>query len=106
MPPQSTPEFRRDGARTASETVSLSALHPLGPSTTGVALPSPVRQWPCPLPSLPPTADQYTMQGDAFSKAILENGEVPVPLEDAIENMKVIEALFRSAEAGGWVEVS
>jgi predicted dehydrogenase len=51
------------------------------------------------------TADQYTMQGDAFSRAILENTEVPVPLEDAIGNMKVIEAVFRSAESGGWVKV-
>jgi predicted dehydrogenase len=49
-----------------------------------------------------PTADQYTMQGDAFSKAILDNTEVPVPLEDAIGNMAVIEAVFRSAETGGW----
>lgn len=53
-----------------------------------------------------PTADQYTLQGDAFSRAILENSEVPVPLEDAIANMSVIEAIFRSAEQGGWVEPS
>ncbi len=52
-----------------------------------------------------PTADQYTIQGDEFSKAVLEGGEVPVPLEDAIENMAVIEAVFRSAETGGWVAV-
>jgi len=52
-----------------------------------------------------PTADQYTMQGDAFSKAILEGGQVPVPLEAGIANMRVIEAIFRSAEAGGWVNV-
>ncbi len=51
------------------------------------------------------TADQYTMQGDAFSRAILDDTEVPVPLEDAIANMAVIEAVFRSAESGGWVEV-
>jgi predicted dehydrogenase len=51
------------------------------------------------------TADQYTMQGDAFSKAVLEGGEVPVPLEDAIANMAVIEAVFQSAERGGWVTV-
>ncbi len=50
-----------------------------------------------------PTADQYTMQGDAFAKAVFEGGEVPVPLEDAIANMAVIEAIFRSAESGGWV---
>jgi len=49
-----------------------------------------------------PTCDQYTIQGDAFSKAIREGGEVPVPLEDAIKNMAVIEAVFRSAESGKW----
>ena len=49
-----------------------------------------------------PTADQYTMQGDAFSRAVLDNTEVPVPLEEAISNMAVIEAIFRSAETGQW----
>jgi predicted dehydrogenase len=49
-----------------------------------------------------PPADQYTIQGDAFSKAIRENTEVPVPLEDAIANMKVIDAIFRSAKNGKW----
>jgi predicted dehydrogenase len=47
-------------------------------------------------------ADQYTIQGDLFSRAIRENGEVPVPLADAIKNMAVIEAAFRSAESGRW----
>jgi len=46
--------------------------------------------------------DQYTIQGDAFSRAVLEGTEVPVPLEDAIRNMAVIEAIFRSAESGKW----
>lgn len=49
-----------------------------------------------------PVADQYTIQGDAFSRAIRENTEVPVPLEDAIGNMKVIDAIFRSAQSGKW----
>ena len=49
-----------------------------------------------------PTCDQYTIQGDIFSRAIRENHEVPVPLEDAIKNMAVIEAVFRSAESGTW----
>ena len=49
-----------------------------------------------------PTANQYVMQGDDFSKAILNNTEVPVPLEDAIKNMAVIEAVFKSAESRGW----
>jgi len=49
-----------------------------------------------------PVCNQYTLQGDAFSKAILENTEVPVALEDAINNMAVIEAIFRSANSGQW----
>jgi predicted dehydrogenase len=49
-----------------------------------------------------PTCDQYTIQGDAFSRAIREGGEVPVPLEDAIANMAVIEAVFRAAGSGRW----
>jgi predicted dehydrogenase len=49
-----------------------------------------------------PVCDQYTLQGDAFSKAILEGTEVPVPLEDAIKNMAVIEAIFNSAASGKW----
>lgn len=47
-----------------------------------------------------PIADQYTMQGDAFAKAVWENTEPPVSLEDAIGNMEVIDALFRSASSG------
>jgi predicted dehydrogenase len=50
-----------------------------------------------------PLCDQYTLQGDAFSKAILEDTEVPVPLEEAIRNMAVIEAVFLSADSGRWV---
>jgi predicted dehydrogenase len=53
-----------------------------------------------------PACDQYTIQGDAFSLAIRENKEVPVPLEDAIANMTVIDAVFRSAESGRWEKLS
>jgi predicted dehydrogenase len=42
------------------------------------------------------TANQYTLQCDSFSKAILNNEPVPTPLEDAVNNMKVIEAVFES----------
>jgi len=49
-----------------------------------------------------PVCDQYTLQGDAFSKAVLENAEVPVPVDDAIKNMAVIEAIFQSAASGQW----
>ena len=49
-----------------------------------------------------PACDQYTIQGDLFSRAIREGGAVPVPLEDALKNMAVIEAIFRSGESGKW----
>jgi predicted dehydrogenase len=49
-----------------------------------------------------PTCDQYTIQGDVFSRAIRQGGEVPVSVEDEIRNMSVIEAVFRSAESGKW----
>ena len=48
-----------------------------------------------------PVCDQYTIQGELFSRAILENTEVPVPLEDALKNMAVIEAIFKSAGNAG-----
>jgi predicted dehydrogenase len=54
-----------------------------------------------------PTCNQYTIQGDLFSRAIREGGEVPVPIEDAIRNMAVIDAIFHSAESGRWdIEVN
>jgi len=49
-----------------------------------------------------PTCDQYTIQGDAFSRAIRENTAVPVPLEDALGNMNVIDAIFRASKSGRW----
>lgn len=52
-----------------------------------------------------PVCDQYTLQGDAFSKAILEDTEVPVSLEEGIRNMAVIEAVFASAQSGQWVQL-
>jgi predicted dehydrogenase len=50
-----------------------------------------------------PAADQYALQADAFSAAVRGTSAVPVPLEDAIGNMAVLDALFLSAERGGWV---
>jgi len=53
-----------------------------------------------------PVCDQYTIQADAFSRAILENQEVPVTLENAMANEAVVDAVFRSAETGAWTAVS
>jgi predicted dehydrogenase len=52
-----------------------------------------------------PVVDQYTVQGDLFSAAVLENGPVAYPLEDSVANMHAIDAVFRSEEAGTWVTV-
>ena len=41
-----------------------------------------------------PICDQYTIQGEEFSRAIREGREVPVPLENALGNMAVIEKLL------------
>src|SRR5271166_4147218 len=49
-----------------------------------------------------PVCDQYTLQGDAFSKAIVDNTDVPVSVEDAIANVAVIEAVFKSAASHRW----
>ncbi|MEO6221744.1 MAG: Gfo/Idh/MocA family oxidoreductase [Vicinamibacterales bacterium] len=49
-----------------------------------------------------PTCDQYTVQGDLFSRAILENSDIPYPLEMSVQNMALIEAVFRSAQSGQW----
>lgn len=48
-------------------------------------------------------SNQYTLQGDAFSQAVLNNTDVPTPIEDAVANMKVIEAVFQSAKTATWV---
>jgi predicted dehydrogenase len=49
-----------------------------------------------------PVCDQYTIQGDLFSQAVRGEGQAPVPIADAVRNMAVIDALFRSAESGRW----
>ena len=48
--------------------------------------------------------DQYTIQGDLFSRAVRQGGAPPVLLEDSLRNMAVIEAVFRSAKTGRWEE--
>jgi predicted dehydrogenase len=49
--------------------------------------------------------DQYRIMTEAFSKAVNENGEVPVTLEYSLANTRVLEAIFQSAREGKWVEV-
>jgi predicted dehydrogenase len=49
-------------------------------------------------------ADQYTLQGDLFARAVYERTPPPVPLEDSLRNMAVIDAVFRAGETGRWEE--
>ena len=50
-------------------------------------------------------SDQYTLQADAFSRAIRGEIDLPYGVEDAVQSMRVIDALFRSEESGRWEEV-
>jgi predicted dehydrogenase len=52
-----------------------------------------------------PPADQYQRQGDAFSRAILEGTSLEFPMADAIMNMRVLDALFRSEKSNSWEPV-
>ena len=49
--------------------------------------------------------DQYTIQGDLFARAILDEDAVPTPLEDAVKNMLVIEAIKNSSDTNKFVPV-
>lgn len=49
--------------------------------------------------------DQYTIQGDLFSQAILDDTPVPTPLTDAVANMRVLESLVTSARDNAWVAI-
>ena len=51
------------------------------------------------------TCDQYTLQGDQFSRAIIDGRSAPYSLEDSVQNMRVIDALVRAAAEGAWVEL-
>ena len=51
------------------------------------------------------TTDQYTVQGELMSLAILNDTPVPTPLADAVSNMRVIEAIKESGQAGRPVEL-
>ncbi len=49
--------------------------------------------------------NQYTIQGDLFSLAVLNETEISTPLEDAVANMRVIDSVILSAESGTWVNI-
>ncbi|SEK10033.1 Gfo/Idh/MocA family protein [Paraburkholderia diazotrophica] len=52
-----------------------------------------------------PVCDQYGVAAAVFAEAILTGGPQAIPLEDARSNMRVIDAVFRSAQSGCWVSI-
>lgn len=49
--------------------------------------------------------DQYKVQGEVFSEAIISDCDVPVSLEDAYKNTSVIEAIFESEKNRSWIDI-
>jgi len=49
--------------------------------------------------------DQYELQADAFAAAVRAGRPAPTPLEDALANMAVIDAVFASAATERWQDV-
>ncbi len=52
-----------------------------------------------------PAADQYAEQADAFAAVVLGESPLPYGIEDAIQNMRIIDALFRSESSGAWEDI-
>lgn len=53
-----------------------------------------------------PAVDQYGIQGDLFARSILDDTPVATPLEDAVANMRVIDAVFESGRTGLWATLA
>jgi predicted dehydrogenase len=53
-----------------------------------------------------PVIDQYEQQGVAFSRAIRGEGTFTYGLEDALMNMRILDAIRHSAETGAWELIS
>jgi predicted dehydrogenase len=52
-----------------------------------------------------PVCDQYGIAAATFAEAILSGSAQAIPLEDARANMRVIDAVFRSARSGAWESI-
>ncbi len=51
------------------------------------------------------TADQYTLQGEGFSRRVRTESPTDAALRDAVVNMRVIDAVFRSAASGRFEQI-
>ncbi len=52
-----------------------------------------------------PVSDQYQMQAEAFSRAVRKKEKLNWGVDDAITNMKIIDAFFKSEKSGKWEKV-
>jgi predicted dehydrogenase len=52
-----------------------------------------------------PLADQYQLQGEAFSRAVRGIAPLAYGVDDAMTNMRVLDALYRSGQTGLWEAV-
>lgn len=50
-----------------------------------------------------PDHNHYSAMGDAFALSIFNNAPVPTLLDDAIANMRVVDAIFKSAAERKWI---
>jgi len=49
--------------------------------------------------------DQYRTEFEGFAHALIHRTELPIPPDDAVQNMRVIDALFESARSGAWISL-
>ena len=56
-------------------------------------------------PEVLPVSDQYTSQADAIAAAIRGGPPLPYGVEDAIQNMRILDALIVSERSNAWAEV-
>lgn len=52
-----------------------------------------------------PVSDQYMLQAEAFGRAIRKKEKLVWGVEDAIQNMKIIDAFFKAGRTGKWEKV-
>ena len=49
-----------------------------------------------------PKADQYQLQGEMFSRAVRGKAKLEFGVDDAVKQMRVLDAIFRSEKSGAW----
>lgn len=51
------------------------------------------------------SVDQYTEEAEAFALAVLGEKPLPYGIDDAIQQMKILDAIFESERTGAWAKV-